>query len=153
MNALAKEERAIVTDIEGTTRDVLEEQINLGGLLLNLIDTAGIRKTDDYVESIGVDKAKKYAKDADLIIFVADCTRPLDHNDEEIIELIRDKKVIVLLNKSDMKAVLEPEDIKEKINCSVVNIPQKIIQVLMSLKRLLKICFLTDKFHLTRKFI
>ncbi len=125
MNALAKEERAIVTDIEGTTRDVLEEQINLGGLLLNLIDTAGIRKTDDYVESIGVDKAKKYAKDADLIIFVADCTRPLDHNDEEIIELIRDKKVIVLLNKSDMKAVLEPEDIKEKINCSVVNISAK----------------------------
>lgn len=125
MNALAKEERAIVTDIEGTTRDVLEEQINLGGLLLNLIDTAGIRKTDDYVESIGVDKAKKYAKDADLIIFVADCTRPLDHNDEEIIELIRDKKVIVLLNKSDMKAVLEPEDIKEKINGSVVNISAK----------------------------
>lgn len=125
MNALAKEERAIVTDIEGTTRDVLEEQINLGGLLLNLIDTAGIRKTDDYVESIGVDKAKKYAKDADLIIFVADCTRPLDHNDEEIIELIRDKKVIVLLNKSDMKAVLEPEDIKEKISCSVVNISAK----------------------------
>lgn len=125
MNALAKEERAIVTDIEGTTRDVLEEQINLGGLLLNLIDTAGIRKTDDYVESIGVDKAKKYAKDADLIIFVADCTRPLDHNDEEIIELIHDKKVIVLLNKSDMKAVLEPEDIKEKINCSVVNISAK----------------------------
>lgn len=125
MNALAKEERAIVTDIEGTTRDVLEEQINLGGLLLNLIDTAGIRKTDDYVESIGVDKAKKYAKDADLIIFVADCTRPLDHNDEEIIELIRDKKVIVLLNKSDMKAVLEPEDIKEKVNCSVVNISAK----------------------------
>lgn len=125
MNALAKEERAIVTDIEGTTRDVLEEQINLGGLLLNLIDTAGIRKTDDYVESIGVDKAKKYAKDADLIIFVADCTRPLDHNDEEIIELIRDKKVIVLLNKSDMKAVLEPQDIKEKINCSVVNISAK----------------------------
>lgn len=125
MNALAKEERAIVTDIEGTTRDVLEEQINLGGLLLNLIDTAGIRKTDDYVESIGVDKAKKYAKDADLIIFVADCTRPLDYNDEEIIELIRDKKVIVLLNKSDMKAVLEPEDIKEKINGSVVNISAK----------------------------
>ena len=125
MNALAKEERAIVTDIEGTTRDVLEEQINLGGLLLNLIDTAGIRKTDDYVESIGVDKAKKYAKDADLIIFVADCTRPLDHNDEEIIELIRYKKVIVLLNKSDMKAVLEPQDIKEKINCSVVNISAK----------------------------
>ena len=72
LNALAREERAIVTDIEGTTRDVLEEQINLSGVTLNLIDTAGIRKTDDYVENIGVNKAKQYAKDADLIIYVID---------------------------------------------------------------------------------
>ena len=85
LNALAKEERAIVTDIEGTTRDVLEEQINMGGLLLNIVDTAGIRDTDDYVESIGVEKAKKYATDAELIIYVVDASRNLDENDEEII--------------------------------------------------------------------
>ena len=84
LNALAKEERAIVTDIEGTTRDVLEEQINMGGLLLNIVDTAGIRDTDDYVESIGVEKAKKYATDAELIIYVVDASRNLDENDEEI---------------------------------------------------------------------
>ena len=88
LNALAKEERAIVTDIEGTTRDVLEEQINLSGITLNLIDTAGIRKTDDYVENIGVNKAKKYASEADLIIFVIDASRPLDNNDYEIMDLL-----------------------------------------------------------------
>ena len=82
LNALAREERAIVTDIEGTTRDVLEEQINLSGVTLNLIDTAGIRKTDDYVENIGVNKAKQYAKDADLITYVIDSSRPLDNNGE-----------------------------------------------------------------------
>ena len=102
LNALAKEERAIVTDIEGTTRDVLEEQINLSGITLNLIDTAGIRKTDDYVENIGVNKAKKYASEADLIIFVIDASRPLDNNDYEIMDLIMNKKVLVLLNKSDI---------------------------------------------------
>ena len=92
LNALAREERAIVTDIEGTTRDVLEEQINLSGVTLNLIDTAGIRKTDDYVENIGVNKAKQYAKDADLIIYVIDSSRPLDNNDYEIMDLIMNKK-------------------------------------------------------------
>ena len=114
LNALAKEERAIVTDIEGTTRDVLEEQINMGGLLLNIVDTAGIRDTDDYVESIGVEKAKKYATDAELIIYVVDASRNLDENDEEIIELIRDKKVIVLLNKTDLEPVVTEEQIKDK---------------------------------------
>ncbi len=125
LNALAKEERAIVTDIEGTTRDVLEEQINMGGVLLNIVDTAGIRKTDDYVESIGVEKAKKYAKDAELVVFVVDATRKMDQNDEEILDLIREKNVIVLLNKSDMQAVLTKEDIKQKIDCPVLQISAK----------------------------
>lgn len=97
LNALAREERAIVTDIEGTTRDVLEEQINLSGVTLNLIDTAGIRKTDDYVENIGVNKAKQYAKDADLIIYVIDSSRPLDNNDYEIMDLIMNKKCLYFL--------------------------------------------------------
>ena len=125
LNALAKEERAIVTDIEGTTRDVLEEQVNLGGVTLNLIDTAGIRKTDDYVESIGVEKAKKYAQDADLVIFVVDSSRPLDKNDDDIISLIQNKNVIVLLNKSDMEQVVKPEDLKNLYKFSMVSISAK----------------------------
>lgn len=125
LNALAKEERAIVTDIEGTTRDVLEEQVNLGGVTLNLVDTAGIRKTDDYVESIGVEKAKKYAQDADLVIFVVDSSRPLDKNDDDIISLIQNKKVIVLLNKSDMEQVVKPEDLKNLNKFSMVSISAK----------------------------
>lgn len=125
LNALTKEERAIVTDIEGTTRDILEEQINLSGITLNLIDTAGIRQTDDYVESIGVKKAKEYAKDADLIIFVVDSSRPLDNNDYEIMDLIKDKKVLVLLNKSDIETVVTPEDIKSHLDCSVLSISAK----------------------------
>ena len=125
LNALAKEERAIVTDIEGTTRDVLEEQVNLGGVTLNLVDTAGIRKTDDYVESIGVEKAKKYAQDADLVIFVVDSSRPLDKNDDDIISLIQNKNVIVLLNNSDMEQVVKPEDLKNLNKFSMVSISAK----------------------------
>ena len=113
LNALAKEERAIVTDIEGTTRDALEEQINIGGITLNLIDTAGIRKTEDIVENIGVEKAKKIALNADLIIYVVDGSRPLDNNDTEIMELIKEKKVIVLLNKSDIGQIVSKND----VNC------------------------------------
>ena len=125
LNALAKEERAIVTDIEGTTRDVLEEQINLSGITLNLIDTAGIRKTDDYVENIGVNKAKKYASEADLIIFVIDASRPLDNNDYEIMDLIMNKKVLVLLNKSDIQAVVTKEDILKHLSCNVISVSAK----------------------------
>ena len=125
LNALAREERAIVTDIEGTTRDVLEEQINLSGVTLNLIDTAGIRKTDDYVENIGVNKAKQYAKDADLIIYVIDSSRPLDNNDYEIMDLIMNKKVLVLLNKSDMEQVVTKEDVLKHLSCNVISVSAK----------------------------
>ncbi len=109
LNVLSGHERAIVTDIEGTTRDVLEEQVQIHGLNLNIIDTAGIRDTDDVIEKIGVDKAKEYADDADLIIYVADASRKLDDNDKKIIELIQDKKTIILLNKSDLHTVLDKE--------------------------------------------
>lgn len=145
LNALAKEERAIVTDIEGTTRDVLEEQINLGGVVLNLIDTAGIRETDDYVESIGVEKAKKYAEDADLVIFVVDSTRPLDNNDEEIITLIKNKNVLVLLNKSDMEAVVTTEDIRSYMNCKIVSISAKNSEGLDKLEETIKDMFFAGK--------
>lgn len=109
LNVLSGHERAIVTDIEGTTRDVLEEQVQIHGLNLNIIDTAGIRDTDDVIEKIGVDKAKEYADDADLIIYVADASRKLDDNDKKIIEMIQDKKTIILLNKSDLHTVLDKE--------------------------------------------
>lgn len=125
LNLLLGEERAIVTDIEGTTRDTLEEMINLSGITLNLIDTAGIRKTDDVVESIGVNKAKKLAEIADLVIYVVDSSRVLDDNDYEIMELIKDKKVLVILNKADLAQVTTAEDIKKIINCETVTISAK----------------------------
>lgn len=125
LNTLVGEERAIVTDIAGTTRDTLEEQINLNGIILKLVDTAGIRQTEDIVEKIGVDKAKKHAKDADLIIYVVDSSTKLDENDEEILSLINGSNVIVLLNKSDLNAVTFKEDIKNYIKCPVITISAK----------------------------
>ena len=114
LNVLVGEDKAIVTSVAGTTRDVLEESIKLHGIGLNMIDTAGIRDTEDEVEKIGVEKARKYANQADLVIYVVDSSRVLDENDEEIIELIRDKKVIVLLNKTDLEPVVTEEQIKDK---------------------------------------
>ena len=114
LNVLVGEDKAIVTSVAGTTRDVLEESVKLHGIGLNMIDTAGIRDTEDEVEKIGVEKARKYANQADLVIYVVDSSRELDENDEEIIELIRDKKVIVLLNKTDLEPVVTEEQIKDK---------------------------------------
>lgn len=118
MNALLKKDRAIVTDIAGTTRDILEESIQLNGVSLNIKDTAGIRDTMDVVEKIGVDKAKSYVEEADLILYVVDSSVPLDENDASITELISGKKCIVLLNKSDLTSVVSEEDIMEKITLS-----------------------------------
>lgn len=115
LNTLVGEERAIVTDIAGTTRDVLEEQMNLNGIILNIIDTAGIRSTDDVVEKIGVDKARKYLKDADLVIYVVDTSTPLDENDFEIIGLLKDRKAIILLNKSDLSPLITKTEMKEAV--------------------------------------
>ena len=107
LNVLVGSQRAIVTDIAGTTRDVLEEQVNLNGIQLNIIDTAGIRDTDDLVEKIGVDKAKEYLEAADLVLYVIDGSRSLSEEDEDIAELIQGKKVIVLINKSDLEQQAE----------------------------------------------
>ncbi|MBH1942496.1 tRNA uridine-5-carboxymethylaminomethyl(34) synthesis GTPase MnmE [Mobilitalea sibirica] len=111
LNSLVGEERAIVTDIAGTTRDTLEEMINLGGITLNVIDTAGIRETKDIIEKIGVDKAKKIMDEADLVIFVIDSSTNLDENDKVIIDLIQNKKSITLLNKSDLDQKIQTKDI------------------------------------------
>ncbi len=116
LNVLIGEERAIVTDIAGTTRDVLEEHINLQGISLNIIDTAGIRNTEDTVEKIGVNKAKDYAKQADLILFVVDASTPLNENDKEILEFIKGKQAIVLLNKSDLDMIVTKQDIYDLYN-------------------------------------
>lgn len=113
LNILAGEEKAIVTDIAGTTRDVLEENINLHGISLNVIDTAGIRDTEDTVEKIGVERARKAAMDADLIIYVVDASVPLDGNDQMIFEMIHDKKSVILLNKTDLPSVINEDDLLE----------------------------------------
>ena len=120
LNILVKEDRAIVTDIAGTTRDTLEETVQLNEITLNIIDTAGIRKTEDIVEKIGVEKAIRIAKEADLIIYIIDSTVPLDENDEEILSLIKDKKAIILLNKSDLPSIVSIDEIKEKSNHPVI---------------------------------
>lgn len=116
LNALVGRERAIVTDIAGTTRDVLEEQINLNGITLNIMDTAGIRSTEDVVEKIGVDKALSLVDKADFIIYVVDTSTVLDENDEKIIDAIREKKAIILLNKSDLIQVTGEDEIKKKLS-------------------------------------
>lgn len=153
LNVLAGQERAIVTEIEGTTRDILEEQIRLGDLTLNVIDTAGIRQTDDAIEKIGVERAKEYAANADLIIYVADASRELDENDEKILPLIRDKHTIVLLNKSDLNTVVSETLITNMIHESenrecripVISISAKEEQGIEKLEKTLKNIFINEK--------
>ena len=125
LNTLVGEERAIVTDIAGTTRDVLEEQINLNGIILNVIDTAGIRETDDVVEKIGVDRAKKYLNEADLVIYVVDTSTQLDENDYEIMDLLKDRKAIILLNKSDLTPVTDGGSIRQHLDKKMIAVSAK----------------------------
>ncbi|MDF2524218.1 MAG: mnmE, partial [Clostridiales bacterium] len=112
---------AIVTEIAGTTRDTVEETINISGITLNIIDTAGIRDTKDRIEQMGVEKAIRFAGEADLIIFVIDSSTELDDNDESILELIKEKKVIILLNKTDLKQIVTKEDIKARVNHPLIH--------------------------------
>ena len=125
LNVLLGEDRAIVTNIAGTTRDVLEEHIQLRGISINIMDTAGIRNTEDVVEKIGVDKALSYAEEADLIIYVVDASVPLDDNDIEIIHMIQNKKAVILLNKSDLSTVINKKELKVWINKPMIEISTK----------------------------
>lgn len=122
LNLLAGEEKAIVTEIEGTTRDIVEEQINIRGITLRLLDTAGIRDSLSPVEQIGIERAKEQAKDADLILYVVDSSAPLDENDEEIMDLVRGKKTVVLLNKNDLDMKVTEQDVGEKLEAPAVSI-------------------------------
>lgn len=115
LNLLLGEERAIVTDIAGTTRDVLEEQINVRGITLRILDTAGIRNASDKIEQIGVNRAIDQARDADLILYVVDRSVPLDQNDYEIMKLIQNKRTIIVLNKSDLDSEVTEDILKEEL--------------------------------------
>ena len=125
LNLLVGENKAIVTDIAGTTRDILEEYITLHGITLKMVDTAGIRETEDVVEKIGVGRAKDMAKDADLILYVVDSSTSLDENDEEIISMLKDKKAIVLYNKTDLNPVVSMDKLKDKVSHPVIPISAK----------------------------
>ncbi|MDO5040655.1 MAG: tRNA uridine-5-carboxymethylaminomethyl(34) synthesis GTPase MnmE [Peptoniphilus sp.] len=115
LNGMLRFEKAIVTDVAGTTRDIISDYINLDGILLKLTDTAGIRDTEDIVEKIGVDRAKLQIENSDLIIAIFDGSRPFDEDDREIIRLIEDKKAVVLLNKSDLPTAVTEKDIEDLI--------------------------------------
>jgi len=127
LNLLIGEERAIVTDIAGTTRDILEETIILQGISLRIIDTAGIRDTQDIVEQIGVEKAREYAQNADLILYVVDASVSLDDNDASIIQMLKEwnKKAVILLNKTDLETVVTEEYLMEQIILPVVKVSVK----------------------------
>jgi tRNA modification GTPase len=153
LNALVGTDKAIVTDIAGTTRDTLEEQINLGGITLNLMDTAGIRSTSDVVEKIGVERAKKYASSADLIIYMVDASTELDENDFEIIRFLKSensteaKKFLILLNKSDLKTVTGEEQIHSVIDGDILSISAKENMGIDLLENKIKIMFFNGEIH------
>ena len=142
MNILLDEDRAIVTDIAGTTRDALQESVRLGGLMLNLIDTAGIHNTEDTVEKIGVDRAKQYIEQADFILFVVDGSEEWSDEDEQIIPLIAQKKGVILLNKADLKAKVSEQLLKDKLSWDTIAFSNETKQGLQKLEQ-----YITDKFE------
>ena len=125
LNMLLDEDRAIVTDIEGTTRDTLEEYINIDGISLNIVDTAGIRDTKDVVEKIGVDKAIDTINDADLILYIVDGSVPLNENDQTIMDKLHGKKVITIINKNDMNVVVDKLWISKNFDTKIVELSAK----------------------------
>ncbi len=125
LNVMMGKERAIVTDIAGTTRDTLEEFISINGIPLNIVDTAGIRDTEDVVERIGVDKSLEAMEKADLILYIVDASVPLDENDFQIMESIKKKQVIILQNKSDLKSVVTTEEVLSHLDKTIIDISAK----------------------------
>ena len=151
LNMLLGEDRAIVTDIAGTTRDVLEEQIMLKGISLRLADTAGIRDTDNPVEQIGVEKARQYAMQADLILFVLDSSLPFDEDDMQILDSVRDKNYIILLNKTDLAPGITQEDVRAKTDRPVILFSTKEGRGLVELEEMLKEMFFSGELSFQEK--
>ncbi len=145
LNMLLGEERAIVTDVEGTTRDTLEEYINIDGISLNMVDTAGIRETSDIVERIGVDKAMDTIEDADLILYIVDGTTNLDENDFKIMDKIKDKKTITIINKNDMDIIVDKLLITNTLNTEIIELSAKEGTGKEQLHQLLKEMFFNNK--------
>lgn len=140
LNLLYGDERAIVTDIEGTTRDAIEETVTFGGVMLNLADTAGIRETDDIIEKIGVEKSKTIMDDADLVIFMADGTKALDENDDYILSSLKNKNIVILVNKTDEAVVCDVSSLK-KVSDKVIEFSVKSKKGLDELEDLIKVMF------------
>ena len=155
MNLLSDEERAIVTNIAGTTRDILEEKVQIGNLVLNLVDTAGIHDTDDFVEHLGVEKAMEYLNQADFIIYVVDASVPFDEADDKIISLLSGKSGVILLNKSDLDNAFELKELKKKIKWHCISFSSKTGNGLESLEKYIAESFLNgnisfnDQIYLT----
>lgn len=145
LNALLEEKRSIVTDIEGTTRDVIEEYINIGGIPIKIIDTAGIRKTDDIVEKIGVENSIKKINEADLVIFILDASRELDDKDLEIVKHINDKKCIIILNKLDLPRKIKDDDFKLISSKYIIDMSTKTGLGIDELKKLIKKMFFNEE--------
>lgn len=142
MNLLLDEERAIVTNVAGTTRDIIEETVYLDNIVLNLVDTAGIHKTNDLVENIGVDKAVQYLEKADFVIYVVDSSVSLDEADRQIIDLLKNKIGVVLMNKSDLNVKLSKDDIKKSLDWDCIEFSNETKQGLQKLSNYIKNSFL-----------
>ena len=147
LNALVGADRAIVTEIAGTTRDTLEERINLKGISLTIVDTAGIRQTEDVVEKIGVERAMKEARNADLLIYVVDASVPLDSSDETIIAKLQDRKCIVLMNKTDLPEAIDERELQEKTGCPVLPISAKLETGMEALGKKIQDMFFHQELH------
>lgn len=141
LNAILMENRAIVTEVAGTTRDVIEEYINIDGIPIKIIDTAGIRETEDVVEKIGVERSKEKINEADLIILMLDLSRELDNEDKEIIEYIKDRKYILILNKADLESRLNREEIGSLNPHNIIETSARTGEGIDDLKRLIKELF------------
>ena len=142
MNLLLDEDRAIVTNVAGTTRDILEERVKLGDVILNLVDTAGIHETNDIVENIGVNKAIEYADKCDFIIYVVDSSERLDDADFKIIDILQQKKGVILMNKSDLNPVITVEDIQKKLNWECITFSNETKQGMKELENYVNNSFL-----------
>ena len=145
LNLLLNEERAIVTEIEGTTRDTIEEFISVEGIPFKLIDTAGIRETEDTVEKIGVKKAIEIAKDSDLIIAIFDITKKLNDEDEKILEILKNRKSIIILNKIDLKQAGVEKEIFEKYSKNIVTLSTKTQEGMQELLEMMQKMVVTEE--------